>query len=96
MLTIDNPAVVLTTWKLAEDGQGSILRLVETAGAQQNVIVSSDHLALKKAWTCSVLEDNRSELPVSTSGIALSVGPFEVVTLRVQSEPKLPARAAVE
>lgn len=96
LLTIDNPAVLMTTWKLAEDGQGSIIRLVETAGAQQKVVVRSDHVSLQEAWKCTVLEDKRSELPVSASGIAVTIGPFEIVTLRVQSTPKPPALAATE
>ncbi len=96
LLTVDNPAAVVTTWKLAEDGQGSIVRLVETSGKEQAVKLHSDYVQLKQAWRCSLLEENQSALPVGADGVQMTLKPFEIVTLRLQTGPKLPERAAAE
>jgi hypothetical protein len=88
-LAIDNPDDVLTTWKLAEDGDGSsILRLENVTGTAGTVLVSSPVLRIKRAWLCNALEDKRSEQPLSSDGIHVSVPAFGVVTLRMETEPQ--------
>ena len=42
-LEISSPNVALVTWKLAEDGKGTILRLQETAGQASEVTVRLPH-----------------------------------------------------
>jgi alpha-mannosidase len=91
-LKIDNPTVNMTTWKLAEDGDGSILRLQETGGRTVKVTISSPLLTFSKAWSCSLLEENRSEIAVSDGTISTTLEPFEVKTIRVRANSKL-ARA---
>jgi alpha-mannosidase len=88
-LKIDNPTVSLSTWKLAEDGDGSILRLQETSGGTAQVAVTSPFLSFSRAWDCSLVEDNRSEIPVSDGVIRTTLGPFEVKTIRVRTSSKL-------
>jgi alpha-mannosidase len=88
-LKIDNPTVSLSTWKLAEDGDGSILRLQETAGGTAQVAISSPFLTFSRAWDCTLVEDNRSEIPVSDGAIRTTLGPFEVKTIRVRTSSKL-------
>lgn len=90
-LTIDNPDDVLTTWKLAEDGDGSILRLENVTGKAGPVLVSSPALRIKRAWLCNALEDKRSELPLSSDGVQVAVPAFGVVTLRMETEPQTSA-----
>lgn len=85
-LSIDNPAVALITWKLAEDRDGSILRLENTSSEAASVRVSSPVLRVKRAWLCNALEDRQSELPPSSDGIHLSVPAFGIVTVRVETE----------
>ncbi len=85
-LSIDNPEVALITWKLAEDGDGSILRFENTSNEAASVRVSSPVLRMKRAWLCNVLEDRQSELPVSSDGIQLSVPAFDIMTVRVETE----------
>ena len=88
-LKIDGSTVSLTTWKLAEDGDGSILRLQETAGKPAKVAISSPALTFLKAWSCSLLEENRSEIAVGDGTISTTLGPFEVKTIRVRTNSKL-------
>jgi alpha-mannosidase len=40
-MQVDSPNVVLVTWKRAENQQGTILRFIETAGAQGTVSLTT-------------------------------------------------------
>ena len=89
LLKVDSPAVVLTTWKLAEDGDGSILRLQETSGHETLTTVSSPYLTVTQAWVSSLLEEKRSELSVHDGTISTTLKPFEVQTIRMHATSKL-------
>jgi hypothetical protein len=88
-LQIENPNVTLTTWKHAEDGQDTILRLVEFSGKEQPVHVESAYLKITEAWNCSVLEEKGSPLDVSQSSIQLTLRPFEIRTIRLRTTSRL-------
>ncbi len=75
--------VALITWKLAEDGNGMILRLQETAGKPAATALDFSHARIKSAQLCSGVEDDLQNLPVQDNRIPLSLKPFEVVTIRV-------------
>jgi alpha-mannosidase len=90
LLEVDNSSVAVATWKLAEDGRGSILRLQETAGKPQSLGIRSAYLKMDQVWRCSLLEDNLQELKVDSHGIKIDVQPFEIVTLRLRTSPEFP------
>jgi len=90
LLEVENSSVAITSWNLAEDGQGSILRLQETAGKTQSVRIRNAYLKMDQVWRCSLLEDNLQELKVDRHGIQIEVKPFEIVTLRLRTSPGLP------
>jgi alpha-mannosidase len=90
LLEVNNSAIAVTTWKLAEDGQGSILRLQETAGEAQSVTIRSAYLKMDQVWRCSLLEDNLQELKVDHHVFQIEVKPFEIVTLRLRTSPDFP------
>ncbi|MGA9495456.1 MAG: glycosyl hydrolase-related protein [Terriglobales bacterium] len=100
LLEVDNSAVSVSTWKLAEDGQGSILRLEETAGKSQLVRIRSAYLKISQVWRCSLLEDNLQELKTDghpsqnhdsqNHSFQVEVEPFEIVTLRLRTSPDFP------
>jgi alpha-mannosidase len=95
LLEVNNPSVAVATWKLAEDGQGSILRLQETGGKPQSVAIRSAYLKMDQVWRCSLLEDNLQELSLDrhgsqTHGFQIEVKPFEIVTLRLRTSPDFP------
>jgi alpha-mannosidase len=85
ILEIDNPNVALSAWKRAEDGQGTILRLLEFSGKEQSVHITSPYLKISEAWNCSVLEEKGRPLDVSNSAITLTLRPFEIKTIRLQT-----------
>lgn len=93
-LSIDNPDVVLTTWKLAQNGAGSIVRLENISDEPQSVRMRAPFLQIVKAWICSDVEDNRDALPISSDGIQVSVPAFGIVTVRLETEPSAAGQKA--
>jgi hypothetical protein len=86
-LVVDNPDVV-STWKRAEDGRGSIVRLTEIAGRTEGVHINTPHLHLQRAQRCSLVEDCAGDLAVHDDGVAFDMKPFEILTLRLETRPE--------
>jgi hypothetical protein len=89
LLEIENPGVTLLTWKHAEDGAGSILRLQEAAGKAGQVTIRSPYFTLQQAWLCDALEDNRSEIQLEGGALQVPIQPFQVLTLRIRTAANL-------
>jgi alpha-mannosidase len=83
-LQVDQPNVVLVTWKRAEDERGTILRFVEVNGERSTVKVDIPILNLQSGWICNAMEKNQQPLAVSGHSFQFPVKPFEIVTLRIQ------------
>ena len=96
LISIKTPDVALITWKLAEDGRGSILRLEEIAGREGTLRLESEYLTFTQAWRCSLVEDNQTALAISTGGVEIPIRPFEIVTLRIVSKPRLSEKERIE
>ena len=80
---ISNPNIVLVTWKLAEDGNGTILRLQETAGQLQEASITFPLTSLRSANLCDGVEDDLDKLDVSQKRVQLKFQPHEVLTVRL-------------
>jgi alpha-mannosidase len=78
----------VTTWKLAEDGDGSIVRLEEIAGKSAPVHIDSAYLRVLEAWRCDALEDRISSLPATGAGVDIELKPFEIATIRMTTAPQ--------
>jgi len=89
ILQIDNPDVALSTWKRAENGQGTILRLVEFSNKEEAVHIKSPYLKITQAWSCSALEECKDVLDVSHSSINVTLHPFEIKTIRMMATSAL-------
>jgi alpha-mannosidase len=83
-LEIDQPNIVLLTWKRAEDAQGTILRLYETGGRDTEASLRFLRTAVHTAHLANGVEDNLSALAIDGSSLRVSFHPHEVVTLRVE------------
>lgn len=83
-LTVDQPNVVVTAWKRAENGRGTILRLLEIEGKPSTVRITLPRFAITSAAMCNALEDD--QLPISTSGdgLQIDIKPNQIVTLRIE------------
>ena len=88
-LNVDDPGVVLLTWKQAEDHEGYILRFLEIVGRATTVGVSSPILDIQSAWRCNAMEENQQSLPIAEKSVRFNVTPYEIVTVRVQGTPVL-------
>ena len=86
-LHVDQPDVVLVTWKIAEDGDGTILRYQEVAGKPAEVNAEIPLLDVKAAWLADALERNQEALPATAHGFRFPVKPFQIVTVRVEGTP---------
>jgi alpha-mannosidase len=83
-LQISDPSVLLSAWKLAEDGAGSVLRFIELGGGQGRVSVSSPLLKSPSAQSCNGVEDCGQPLPGTSDGFSFEVGPRQIITTRVK------------
>jgi hypothetical protein len=88
-LDIDQPDVTLVTWKAAEDGHGTILRLLETGGREAAATIHFPLLHVTAAWKCNAVEDNQQPLSVQPHELRVAVKPHEIVTIRVEGNSQI-------
>jgi len=82
-LEINAPNIVLITWKLAEDGNGTILRLQETAGQTADATLRFPHSRVQSASLCNSVEDRLRDLRVTDNQVDLTFRPNEVLSVRL-------------
>ncbi|MBZ5565392.1 MAG: hypothetical protein LAP13_23590 [Acidobacteriia bacterium] len=82
-LEADAPNVALENWKTAEDGHGTILRLVEIAGQAATLHLQFPLFELKQAWLANAAEENQREIPVSAHSLEVPIQPHQVLTIRI-------------
>ena len=74
--------VAVLTWKEAEDGNGTIMRVQELDGRPAEAVIALPHARIQSAKLCSGVENDLRDLPVQSNAIHVSLKPFEVVTIR--------------
>ena len=90
-LNLPDAALVLDTWKPAEDGRGTILRFIDLGGTARTVRVGLPHISVKHVFLSDSLERDQSELTVpDPHTIEFAVTPHAIVTVRVLSKVTLP------
>ena len=88
LLTLSDPNVILDEVKCAEDGSGAlILRLFQSKRTRSACTVTLGFDA-SACWKTNMIEEKCKPVPVNGREIALTVKPFEVVTLYVQPAGK--------
>lgn len=80
---VDRPDVLLVTWKMAEDGDGTVMRFLETGGKASTVAVQVPYLDVKSASRSDALERKQASLPATEHGFSFPIKPFEIVTVRL-------------
>jgi alpha-mannosidase len=85
-LQVDGSGVVLENWKAAENGNGTILRLLETAGVESKATIGFPMLKLQGAMLCTAMEDDIREIPIGGSSLTLTLKPHEIMTVRIVGE----------
>ena len=83
LISSSDPAFVIETLKLAEDGEGIIVRGYESLGGKCRTELSLGFEA-KSASLCDLQENELSELALENGKIKLSASNFEIVTLKIK------------
>ena len=83
---VDRANVFLLTLKQAEDGDGIVIRLIETEGQEVTTAVTLPQLTVKRAFRANLAEENREELACTPHQIVVPVSPFQTVTIRVRTQ----------
>ena len=83
-LQVDDPNLLLDTWKPAEDGNGTILRFLDLGGQTRSVVVHLPVFQLTGVWQTDAVERNQSQLSVGNGEeFTVIVHPHEIVTVRI-------------
>ncbi|MAT43047.1 MAG: hypothetical protein CL609_11940 [Anaerolineaceae bacterium] len=80
---VDAPNIVFDTVKMAEDGDGIILRLYESSGSHTRARIKTG-FPLDIVWQCDLLERNRTALEkVEPNDFAYHFSPFEILNVHI-------------
>ncbi|BCL78277.1 alpha-mannosidase [Ktedonobacteria bacterium brp13] len=82
LFSVDKPNIVIETVKVAEDGNGIIVRLYESQRSRGKVTLTVG-FEVAEAYRSNILEHDRTALTVNGHDVTFSVHPFEIVTLRI-------------
>jgi alpha-mannosidase len=87
---LDDPNLLLETWKPAEDQNGTILRFLDLGGQSRSVTIRLPALRLTGAWQTDSVERNEGQLPVKDGHeFTVMIHPHEIVTVRIATnEPE--------
>jgi alpha-mannosidase len=94
LLDVQDPSILLETWKPAEDGNGTILRFLDLGGTTRPVTIRTPFLHLKSARRTDVVERDREPLSlIGAQGFQFTIHPREIVTVRIIGASVLPPPA---
>lgn len=83
-LSVDDPDVLVDTWKPAEDGKGTILRLIDLGGAPRTIAIETPLLALSSVMQTDAVERNGASVNLSgPHAFQIQIHPHQIVTLRL-------------
>jgi hypothetical protein len=91
LLELDVPNLQVVVLKAAEDGDGYILRLLETAGRSGEAELKSPLLPVEQAFLCNGVEVNQRELKPTAGSVKIPYQPQQYTTVRLRvGEPVKP------
>lgn len=91
-LTVDDPALLVEDWKPAEDGNGTILRLLDLGGPPREVVMRTSQFELSRAIQTDAVERDQKDLKLDgVHAFQVSVHPHQILTIRLIS--RNPAQA---
>ncbi|HEX8187403.1 MAG TPA: glycoside hydrolase family 38 C-terminal domain-containing protein [Pyrinomonadaceae bacterium] len=83
-LSVDNPSVLLSAWKQAEDGEGTVLRFIELSGAGAPVTVGGPLLDPASGRACNAVEECERTPPAGAGELTFGIGPRQIFTLKAK------------
>jgi len=81
---VDESNVLLLTLKRAEDGNGIIVRLIETEGKEVTTTLTVPHLAIRTVYRTNLVEENEEELTFGANEIRVPLKAFGIATIRIE------------
>jgi len=85
-LGLDAANVTVESWKMAEDGDGTIVRLLEIGGKAAVAQLSLPLFTIDRAWLANAAEENQEELKVNAHSVEVNLKPHESLTLRIVAQ----------
>lgn len=82
-LRTDAENVTVESWRVAADGRGTILQLLETGGGARPLHVTFPVFHPARAWTTDAAENDQQALPIRNDGLDLTLNAHEIRTLRI-------------
>jgi hypothetical protein len=83
-LSINDPDLLLDTWKPAEDGNGTILRFIDLGGEARNVSINVPLFSIEKISSTDAVErDLKPIVPDSPHSFKIAVKPHQILTIRL-------------
>jgi alpha-mannosidase len=83
-LTIDDPDLLLDTWKPAEDGRGTILRFIDLGGEPRTVTIHTPLLAIGNIVATDAVErDQNTIVPEHVHTFKIAVRAHQILTVRL-------------
>ena len=86
-LGVDNPSVLLSAWKTAEEGGGTVMRFIELGGALEAVRVGGPLVNSASGEVCNAVEECDRVVASGADGLSFEVRPRQIFTLRVKAAP---------
>jgi hypothetical protein len=83
--SVDQPNVVISALKRADDGDDFIVRLTEVQGRSGEVTVSVPFLEIARATETTLIEADLRDLPCDPHSVSIDVTPFSVTTIRLRT-----------
>ena len=84
--SVDKPNVLMTTLKQAEDGNGIIIRLIETQGKETTASVTLPHTEVAKAIITNLVEENEGQAVFTKHEIQVKLEAFGISTIRIETD----------
>jgi hypothetical protein len=80
---VDAPNVLLLAFKRAEDGNGYVLRLIETEGIETRVTITLPEMSLLHVFETNLVEENQRLVTCAEDSVQTTIGSFAIATLRI-------------
>jgi alpha-mannosidase len=81
--SVDPANVLLMTVKQAEDGEGLILRLIETEGKATRAVITLPQLTVKRCRRTNLVEQDDGDVSFAPHSVSIDVPAFGIQTLRI-------------
>lgn len=82
-VSCDSENIIIETVKMAEDGDGIIIRLYDAYNVSSSVKLRLG-VEIKEAYICDLLENNLQSLDIANNELNLSVKNFEIVSVKIK------------